>query len=104
MHLGESVTDRPLCHFNARQVVLPVARCRDATRILAQLAIFCLQQSGNGLVIRVGQARAVGIHAFDDADPLLFGTFVAHERRGLLVTERAIQLEGPLEVLIAPKA
>ncbi len=100
VHLGEAVADGPLGDLDRRQVIFPAARRRHGFRVLAQAPVFLPQQGRHLLVVVGGQAGAVGVHPLDHAQPLFLGAFIAHERRGLLVTEGAVELEGFFQVLV----
>ena len=103
VHLRETVADGPLGQLIVRQVGVPGSRFGHLLRVLAQVAVLLAQQARHLLVVIGRQAGTVGVHALDDTDPLLLGALAAHEGRGLLVTEGAIELEGFLQCLVTAK-
>ena len=101
VHLREAVAERPLGELHRRQMLLPPARLRHRFRVFAQAPVFLPQQGSYFLLVVGGQAGAVAVHPLDYAQPLLLSALVAHERRGLLVAECTVELEGLFQVGIA---
>ncbi|HAN66918.1 MAG TPA: hypothetical protein DCQ70_00325, partial [Halieaceae bacterium] len=98
VHLREAIADGPLGHADLGKVRAPGTRFRYGLRLLAQCPQLALQVLGDCLMVLGGQPRAIAVHAREYGQPLLDGAFVAHEGRGLLVAERAVELKGLLQL------
>ena len=93
VHLRQRIADGPLGDLYAGEVRLPRLEVRQQLGVVADRLEAPVQVARQRLAELVRHLRAVAVHAVDHVAPFLARAGLAHERRGLLVAERAVQQE-----------